>query len=101
MVGYIPKYDMDQEIFGYGSFCRPECAAAYLMKENIDDYFAREVLPFAPDAWYDKKKMKVGYEITFSKSFYVYEELRNISSIACDILKLEEETEGLLKEIVD
>ena len=34
---YIPKYDMDQEIFGYGSFCRPECAAAYLMKENIDD----------------------------------------------------------------
>jgi len=34
---YIPKYDMDGTIHGYGSFCRPECAAAYLMKENLDD----------------------------------------------------------------
>jgi hypothetical protein len=34
---FIPKYDMDTVIYGYGSFCRPECAAAYLMKENIDD----------------------------------------------------------------
>jgi hypothetical protein len=34
---YIPKYEMDKEIYGYGSFCRPECAVAYLMKENVDD----------------------------------------------------------------
>ena len=34
---YIPKYEMDEQIHGYGSFCRPECATAYLMKENIDD----------------------------------------------------------------
>jgi hypothetical protein len=34
---FIPKYDMDTVIHGYGSFCRPECGAAYLMKENIDD----------------------------------------------------------------
>jgi hypothetical protein len=34
---YIPKYETDQMLFGYGSFCRPECAVAYLMKENIDD----------------------------------------------------------------
>lgn len=34
---YIPKYDLDNISYGYGSFCRPECAAAYLMKENIDD----------------------------------------------------------------
>lgn len=34
---YIPRYDMDNVIYGYGSFCRPECGAAYLMKENIDD----------------------------------------------------------------
>ena len=34
---HIPKYELDEEIHGYGSFCRPECAAAYLMKENIDD----------------------------------------------------------------
>lgn len=34
---YIPKYEMDERLFGYGSFCRPECAVAYLMKENLDD----------------------------------------------------------------
>jgi hypothetical protein len=34
---YIPKYELDDTIFGYGSFCRPECAVAYLMKESIDD----------------------------------------------------------------
>jgi hypothetical protein len=34
---YIPKYEMNGEMFGYGSFCRPECAVAYLMKESIDD----------------------------------------------------------------
>lgn len=34
---YIPKYEMDGVIYGYGSFCRPECAVAYLMKESIDD----------------------------------------------------------------
>jgi len=34
---HIPKYEMDNTIYGYGSFCRPECAVAYLMKENIDD----------------------------------------------------------------
>jgi hypothetical protein len=34
---YVPKYEMDDKIYGYGSFCRPECAVAYLMKENMDD----------------------------------------------------------------
>ena len=34
---YIPRYEMDGTIHGYGSFCRPECAAAHLMKENLDD----------------------------------------------------------------
>jgi hypothetical protein len=34
---YVPKYETDRQIFGYGSFCRPECAVAYLMNENIDD----------------------------------------------------------------
>ncbi len=71
------------------------------MKEDIDEYFAREVLPFAPDAWYDKKKMKIGYEIPFNKYFYKYEALRPLSEIANDILTLQNETENLLKEIVE
>lgn len=34
---YIPKHEIDEQLYGYGSFCRPECAVAYLMKENLDD----------------------------------------------------------------
>ena len=71
------------------------------MKESIADYFKKEVLPFAPDAWYDKTKMKVGYEIAFNKYFYQYEGLRSLKDIAADILLLEQETDGLLKEIID
>lgn len=71
------------------------------MTENIDTYFKREVTPFAPEAWYDKKKMKVGYEIAFNKYFYQYEALRPLGDIATDILALENETENLLKEIVE
>jgi type I restriction enzyme M protein len=71
------------------------------MKESIANYFKKEVLPFAPDAWYDKTKMKVGYEIAFNKYFYRYESLRSLQEIAADILKLEQETDGLLKEIIE
>lgn len=70
------------------------------MKEDIETYFKREVLPFAPDAWYDKTKMKVGYEIPFNKYFYKYEGVRSLKEIAADILVLEQETDGLLKEII-
>lgn len=70
------------------------------MKEDIETYFRREVLPFAPDAWYDKTKMKVGYEIPFNKYFYQYEGVRSLKEIAADILILEQETDGLLKEII-
>ncbi|MBK8244318.1 MAG: SAM-dependent DNA methyltransferase [Saprospiraceae bacterium] len=70
------------------------------MKESIKDYFKREVLPFAPDAWYDDKKMKVGYEISFTKYFYKHEPLRDLADIEKDIMLLEKETDGLLNEIV-
>ena len=68
--------------------------------ELIDEYFEKEVLPFAPDAWYDKKKIKIGYEIAFNKYFYKYKPLRPLEEITADILALEKETENLLKEII-
>jgi type I restriction enzyme M protein len=71
------------------------------MTENIDDYFKSEVLPFAPEAWYDDKKMKVGFEIPFNKHFYQHRILRSMDEIAADILKLEQETDGLLQEIIE
>lgn len=71
------------------------------MTEDIETYFKREVLPFAEGAWYDKKKMKVGYEIAFNKYFYEYQSLRRLGDISNEIIALEAETDGLLKEIVE
>lgn len=68
-------------------------------KEDITDYFEREVLPFAPDAWMDREKDKTGYEIPFTKFFYVYKPLRDLKLIMADIEELEELTEDLLEEI--
>jgi len=70
------------------------------LKDDIDEYFEREVKPHVPDAWMDRLKDKVGYEINFTKYFYKYKPLRAIEEIKTDILTLEEETEGLLKEIL-
>ena len=71
------------------------------LKDDIDEYFKREVLPHVPDAWMDRSKDKVGYEISFTKYFYEYKPLRSLGDIKTDILALEDETEGLLKEILD
>lgn len=68
-------------------------------KEDITEYFEREVLPFAPDAWMDREKDKIGYEIPFTKFFYEYKPLRDLKLIMADIEELEEETEDLLAEI--
>lgn len=71
------------------------------LKDDIDAYFEREVKPHVPDAWMDRSKDKVGYEINFTKYFYKYKPLRSLDEIKADILALEGETEGLLKEILD
>ncbi len=71
------------------------------LKEDIEEYFEREVAPYVPDAWIDHDKTIVGYEIAFTKVFYKYEPLRPLEEIEEDILALEEETEGLIKEIID
>ena len=70
------------------------------LKDDIDSYFAREVLPHVPDAWTDRSKDKVGYEISFTKYFYEYAPLRSTEEIAAELLALDEETENLLREIV-
>jgi type I restriction enzyme M protein len=70
------------------------------MKEDIQAYFDREVLPFVPDAWYETNIAKIGYEIPFTKYFYQHATVRKLQDIEADILKQEEETEGLLKEII-
>jgi type I restriction enzyme M protein len=71
------------------------------LKDDIQEFFEREVLPFAPDAWWDKKDTKVGYEINFAKYFYKHNPPRSLSEIAQDIFSIEQETDGLLKEIIE
>lgn len=68
------------------------------LTEDIDSYFAREVLPFVPDAWIDKKKNIVGYEIPFTRYFYHYEAPRPAETIRQEILALEDELHLILKE---
>jgi len=76
-----------------------DCENIPLM-DNIDEYFKREVLPHVPDAWMDRSKDKVGYEINFTKEFYKYTPLRKLEDIRKDILTLEKETEGLMDEVL-
>ena len=71
------------------------------MGEEIDAYFEREVTPHLPDAWMDRSKDKVGYEIDFTKYFYQYKPLRPLTDITADLMKLEEEMEGMMKEILE
>ena len=70
------------------------------LSDDIEDYFEREVKPHLPDSWMDESKNKVGYEINFTKYFYKYKPLRSMSEITQDLLKLEEESENLLKEVI-
>ena len=67
---------------------------------GIDAFLRREVLPYAADASYHPDRVKIGYEINFNRYFYKAEPMRTLAEIRADILALEEETEGLLGEIV-
>ena len=69
------------------------------LKEDIDEYFAREVLPFAPDSWIDRNKSKVGYEIPFTRYFYKYEAPKPSHEIMSEIMELDRELAGGLEEL--
>ena len=66
------------------------------LKEDIDTYFKREVLPHVPDAWIDYSKTKIGYEIPFNRHFYVYQPPRGLEVIEAELFNIEKEIEALL-----
>jgi type I restriction enzyme M protein len=70
-----------------------------LLRENIDEYFQREVLPYLPDAWMDRSKDKVAYEINFNRYFYEYQPPRALREIDADLKKTENEILKLIKEM--
>ncbi|NLE26819.1 MAG: SAM-dependent DNA methyltransferase [Clostridiaceae bacterium] len=71
-----------------------------LEEGGIKSFFKREVLPYVPDAWIDPGKTAIGYEVSFTRYFYKPQPLRTLEEIKADILALEQETEGLLEEII-
>ena len=71
-----------------------------LHEGGIDAFLAREVLPYAPDAWYQPGQVKIGYEISFTRHFYKPKPMRTLEEIRADILALEQETDGLLEGIL-
>ena len=89
----VVEYEPDTEL-------RDTEQVPLLYEGGIEAFLNREVLPYAPDAWYNPKTLKTGYEISFTRHFYKPELMRPLSEIMADIRALERESEGLLTEIV-
>ncbi|MEI3376389.1 MAG: N-6 DNA methylase [Coriobacteriales bacterium] len=69
------------------------------LNKDVQNYFEQEVLPYAPDAWMDRKKDKVGYEIPFTRYFYEYTPLRPSTEILLEIKELEASISNQLMKI--
>ena len=67
---------------------------------GIAAFLQEEVLPYAPDVWYNPDAVRVGYEINFNRHFYKPQPMRSLEEIRADILALEQDTEGLLTAIL-
>ena len=70
------------------------------LKEDIHEYFEREVKPHVPDAWIDETKTKIGYEIPFTRHFYKYQPLRPSEEIMKEIIELEKSISEKLKKVM-
>ena len=89
----VVEYEPDSEL-------RDTEQVPLLEEGGIEAFLRREVLPYAPDAWYDPASVKTGYEVSFTRYYYKPQPLRTLEDIRADILALEKETEGLLGEII-
>ena len=67
------------------------------LSEDVDTYFRREVLPHAPDAWIDHEKTKVGYDIPFSRHFYIFEPPRELAEIDTDLKKVTDRIKAMIE----
>ena len=89
----VVEYESDPEL-------RDTEQIPLLHESGIDAFLAREVLPYAPDAWYSPGQVKIGYEISFTRHFYKPKPMRTLEEIRADILALEQESDGLLEGIL-
>lgn len=70
------------------------------LKDDIQEYFLKEVKPHVEETWINLDSVKIGYEISFNKYFYKHKPLRTLEEVSKDILELEDASEGLIKEIL-
>ena len=70
------------------------------LKDEIHSYFLKEVKPHVEEAWINLDSTKIGYEISFNKYFYKHKPLRSIEDVTKDIVSLEEQSDGLIREIL-
>lgn len=90
---FVAEYEPDSDL-------RDTEQIPLLEDGGVEAFIQREVLPYAPDAWFVPTSLKIGYEISFTRHFYKPTPLRDLEEIRQDILKLEKETEGLLSEVI-
>lgn len=95
----VVEYERDTDLSDTEQIPFSEPAGEY--QHGIDAFLAREVLPYAPDAWIDPAKTKIGYEVSFTRHFYKAIPMRTLDEIRADIRALEEETDDLMSELID
>ncbi|MDA8074441.1 MAG: class I SAM-dependent DNA methyltransferase [Actinomycetota bacterium] len=78
-----------------------ERLASIEYRSAVEDYMAKEVLPYVPDAWVDHTKTKIGYEIPLTRHFYKYVPPRPLAEIDAEIKALEAEIQDLLREVTE
>lgn len=97
--GYF-KGERKDEYIEYESDSELRDSENIALKDNILDYFLKEVKPHVNDAWINIDSVKIGYEISFNRYFYTHKPLRSIDEVANEILELERQSDGLIKEIL-
>jgi type I restriction enzyme M protein len=89
----VVEYESDSEL-------RDTEQVPLLEEGGIEAFLQREVLPYAPDAWYDPDSVKIGYEISFNRYFYKPKAMRTLEEIRADLISIEKEAESLIDEIL-
>jgi type I restriction enzyme M protein len=97
--GYYPT-DIENEYIEYEAETDLRDSENIPLEDDIQSYFLKEVKPYVEEAWINLDSVKIGYEISFNKYFYKHKPLRSIEEVTADILELEKQSDGLVREIL-
>ena len=97
--GYYPTAKEDEYI-EYESDPDLRDSEIIPLKDDIHEYFLKEVKPYVEEAWINLDSVKIGYEISFNKYFYTHKPLRSIDEVAKEIIELEKASKGLIEDIL-